>query len=134
MAAAGITIGAHSRTHTDLRACGRDELEREVRGSKDDLEDLTGGTVSSFAYPVGLLNEDVVRAVASAGFTSAVTTRYGWWRPASDLLQIPRGFAENFSERTFAAAAKGGLNILGPLGAIRQRARRGSEICASSSS
>jgi len=125
MAAAGITIGAHSRTHPDLRACARDALQREVRGSKDDLEDLTGRAVNSFAYPVGLLNNEVVRAVAAAGFTSAMTTRYGWWRSTSDLLQIPRGFAEDFSERTFAAAVRGGLNVLGPLCAIRSQAKRG---------
>ena len=134
MAAAGITIGAHSRTHADLRGCGRADLEREVRGSKDDLENLTGRAVTSFAYPAGLLNEDVVRAVASAGFASAMTTRYGWWRPNSDLLRIPRGFAENFSEPTFAAAARGGLNVLGPLTAIRQQSSRRARLCASSSS
>jgi peptidoglycan/xylan/chitin deacetylase (PgdA/CDA1 family) len=133
MAAAGIAIGAHSRTHADLRACGPDDLQREVRGSKDDLEDLTGRAVTSFAYPVGLLNEKVVRAVTAAGFTSAMTTRHGWWRPTTDLLHIPRGFAENFSERTFAAAARGGLNVLGPIGAIRQSARRGGKTCESSS-
>lgn len=134
MAAAGIAIGAHSRTHADLRTCGRDELHREVRGSKDDLEDLIGRAVTSFAYPVGLLNDEIVHAVTAAGFTSAMTTRYGWWRPTTDLLRIPRGFAENFSERTFAAAARGGLNVLGPLGAMRQQARRGGGRCASSSS
>jgi peptidoglycan/xylan/chitin deacetylase (PgdA/CDA1 family) len=134
MAAAGITIGAHSRTHADLRTCGRDDLRREVRGSKDDLENLIGRAVTSFAYPVGLLNDEVVRAVTAAGFTSAMTTRYGWWRPATDLLRIPRGFAENFSERTFAAAARGGLNVLGPLGAIRLQTHRRGGICASSSS
>jgi len=125
MAAAGITIGAHTRTHADLRACGPDELRSEVSGSKDDLEELTGRPVTSFAYPAGLLNEQVVRAVGAAGFTSAVTTRHAWWRPATDPLRIPRGFAEDFSEATFAAAAKGGLNILGPLGAIRQHAGGG---------
>jgi peptidoglycan/xylan/chitin deacetylase (PgdA/CDA1 family) len=122
MAAAGITIGAHSRTHADLRACDPDELRSEVRGSKDDLEELIGQAVRSFAYPTGLLNQEVVRAVAAAGLTSAVTTGHGWWRPATDPLLIPRGFAEDFSDATFAAAARGGLNILGPLGAIRQHA------------
>lgn len=127
MAATGIAIGAHSRTHADLRRCGPDDLRREVSGSKDDLEDLTGRAVSSFAYPAGLLNEQVVHAVAVAGFTSGMTTRHGWWRPATDLLRIPRGFVEDFSEATFAAAARGGLNVLGPLGAIRQQARGGGE-------
>ncbi len=119
MDAAGVTIGAHSRTHPDLRACTPEELEREVRGSKDDLEDLLAKPVTSFAYPTGLTNERVQAAVVAAGFTSAVTTRPGWWRPATKALEIPRSFVENVSDATFLAAIAGGLNILGPLGAIK---------------
>jgi peptidoglycan/xylan/chitin deacetylase (PgdA/CDA1 family) len=124
MAAGGVTIGAHSRTHADLRACGPGELEREVKGSKEDLEDLLGRPVTSFAYPTGLLNEEVVAAVAAAGFGSAVTTRPGWWRPAAHPLRIPRSFAENFSDATFRAALRGGLNVLGPLGTVKRLTSR----------
>jgi len=121
MAACGITVGAHSRTHADLRACGPGELEGEVRGSKVDLEDLLGAPVTTFAYPAGLLNDAVVAAVAAAGFTSAVTTRHGWWRATSQPLRIPRGFVEDFSDATFRAAVAGGLHVLGPLGAIKDQ-------------
>jgi hypothetical protein len=75
--------------------------------------------VTSFAYPTGLTNERVLAAVAAAGFTSAVTTRPGWWRPATDALGIPRSFVEDFSDATFLAAIAGGLNILGPLNAAK---------------
>ncbi len=119
MSDGGVTIGAHSRTHPDLRACARQELEREVRGSKEDLEDLIARPVTSFAYPAGLTDDRVSAAVAAAGFTSAVTTRPGWWRPATRPLEIPRSFAEDFSDATFLAAMAGGLNVLGPLGAIK---------------
>lgn len=125
MAAAGVTIGAHSRTHPDLRACGPCELEGEVMGSKEDLEDLLGTPVTSFAYPTGLLDNRVVAAVGAAGFTSAVTTRPGWWRPATTALGIPRSFAEDFSDATCRAAIAGGLNVLGPLDAIKRLSGRG---------
>ena len=124
MDAAGLTIGAHSRTHPDLRACGSGDLEGEVRGSKEDLEDLLGKPVTSFAYPTGLINERVVAAVAAAGFTSAVTTRPGWWRPRTAALRIPRGFVEDFSDATFLAAIQGGLGVLTPLGAVKRLAPR----------
>jgi peptidoglycan/xylan/chitin deacetylase (PgdA/CDA1 family) len=120
MDAGGVTIGAHSRTHPDLRACRPGELESEVRGSKDDLEDLLGKPVTSFAYPTGLIDDRVVAAVAAAGFSSAVTTRPGWWRPATGALRIPRSFAEDFSGATYRAALAGGLNVLGPLDAIKR--------------
>lgn len=121
MDAAGVTIGAHSRTHPDLRACAPGELEREIRGSKEDLEDLLAKPVTSFAYPAGLNDERVRAAVAAAGFTSAVTTRPGWWRPATIPLAVPRSFVQDFSDATFVAAMAGGLNVLGPLEAVRKR-------------
>ncbi len=124
MAAADVTVGAHSRTHADLPACSPGELEREVRGSKEDLEDLLGKPVTSFAYPAGLLNDEVVAAVAAAGFDLAVTSRPGWWRPAAHKLRIPRSFVEDFSDATFRAAVRGGLTALGPLDEIKRLARR----------
>lgn len=124
MAAAGVTIGAHSRTHADLRACGEYDLEGEVRGSKEDLEDLLGVPVTSFAYPSGLFDDRVVAAVAAAGFASAVTSSPGWWRPAASLLRIPRSFVEDFSDATFLAAMRGGLNALGTLDEVKRLAGR----------
>jgi peptidoglycan/xylan/chitin deacetylase (PgdA/CDA1 family) len=120
MDAGGVTIGAHSRNHPDLRACTAQELESEVRGSKEDLEDLLGKPVTSFAYPTGLLDDRVVDAVRAAGFTSATTTRAGWWRPGKEALRIPRSFVQDFSEDTFRAAVRGGLNALGPFDAIKR--------------
>jgi peptidoglycan/xylan/chitin deacetylase (PgdA/CDA1 family) len=125
MDAAGVTIGAHSRTHPDLRACAPGELDSEVRGSKEDLEDLLGKPVTSFAYPTGLLDDRVVAAVGAAGFTSAMTTDPGWWRPASQSLLIPRSFAEDFSDATCRAAIAGGLNVLRPLDAAKRLSGRG---------
>jgi peptidoglycan/xylan/chitin deacetylase (PgdA/CDA1 family) len=120
MDAGGIAIGAHSRNHPDLRKCSPHELESEIRGSKEDLEDLLGKPVSSFAYPTGLLDDRVVEAVRAAGFTSAITTRAGWWRPRTEALRVPRSFAQDFSEGTFRAALKGGLNVLGPFDAMKR--------------
>ena len=128
MDAGGVTIGAHSRNHPDLRACSPLELESEIRGSKEDLEDLLGKTVNSFAYPTGLLDDRVVEAVRAAGFTSAVTTRAGWWRPRTEILRVPRSFAQDFSEGTFRAALKGGLNVLGPFDAIKRLDSRRGDI------
>lgn len=112
MASEGVTIGAHSRTHADLRACDPAQLDREVRGSKEDLEHLIAKPVTSFAYPSGLVNDRVVAAVTAAGFETAVTTKPGWWRPGTRELRIPRGFAEGLSDAEFQAAARGGLSIL----------------------
>jgi peptidoglycan/xylan/chitin deacetylase (PgdA/CDA1 family) len=116
---AGIEIGAHTRTHTDLRACSDIQLDNEIAGSRADLEDLLGREVTTFAYPAGLHDDRVVGAVARAGFRTAITTRRGWLRAGSDPLRIRRSIVEGFSVETFLAAARGGLNILRAPDAVR---------------
>ena len=47
----GIEFGAHSRTHADLRKLSEGDCRAEIIGSKNDLADLLGAPVISFAYP-----------------------------------------------------------------------------------
>jgi peptidoglycan/xylan/chitin deacetylase (PgdA/CDA1 family) len=62
----GIEFGAHSRTHADLTTLSAKELAEEVIGSRDDLADLLGSRVVSFAYPYGFYNQAVVDCVRGA--------------------------------------------------------------------
>ena len=115
----GIVIGGHSRTHPDLRRCSDRELDDEVRGGREELEDMIGRAVTSFAYPKGLEDPRVCAAVRKAGYTSAVTTRRGWMTQRSDVWHLPRSFVENIANSTFDAALDGGLNALGVLDRLR---------------
>ena len=124
MVEGGVVVGSHSRTHPDLRTCSRAELDAEVKGSREDLEDILGRPVDSFSYPAGLHDDRVVDAVASAGYRSAVTTARGWLRKSSDRLRIRRSFVEKVPLATFAAAARGGFNVLAPADALRSAASR----------
>jgi len=124
LADAGIAIGAHTRTHPDLRTCSDSELEYEIAGARADLEDLLGVSIYSFAYPGGLHDDHVVAAVSRAGFRSAVTTRPGWLKRASDPLRIRRGFVEDIAPATFAAGLRGGLNVLAAIDALKAGLRR----------
>jgi peptidoglycan/xylan/chitin deacetylase (PgdA/CDA1 family) len=73
MLAAGITFGSHSYSHHDLTTLTEEECERDLRKSRDVLEDLLGHSVRLLAYPRGRHNERVRRAAARAGFTHAFT-------------------------------------------------------------
>lgn len=75
--AAGMEVGAHSRTHPRLTACSDAQLSDEIAGSKTDLEALIGGEVSQFCYPYGDLDARVSAATQQAGFTAATTTQRG---------------------------------------------------------
>ena len=77
MREAGITFGSHSLAHHDLTLLGEDECERDLRESRELLEDLLGHPVRWLAYPRGRHNERVRRAASRAGFTHAFTLPTG---------------------------------------------------------
>jgi peptidoglycan/xylan/chitin deacetylase (PgdA/CDA1 family) len=86
----GIVFGAHSRTHPNLRTLADDALDREVRGSREELHALGSGRRDSFAYPYGEHDARVTEAVASAGFDAAFTIDPGLAGPHVDPFRIPR--------------------------------------------
>lgn len=88
--AAGMEVGAHTRTHPRLPTCTDAELRDEIAGSKADLEALIGAPVTQFCYPYGDLDERVVAATRQAGFLAATTTRRGRARPGDDPLLFRR--------------------------------------------
>ncbi|PZR79628.1 MAG: hypothetical protein DLM65_10160 [Candidatus Aeolococcus gillhamiae] len=120
-AAAGITIGGHTRSHADLRKVDDTTLESELRGGREDLEDLMGRPVTQFAYPFGHFDARARAAVIGAGYTSAITTRRGWARPGVDPFTIPRSFIEDVSLATFTASVRGGLSVLTAADSVRRR-------------
>jgi hypothetical protein len=63
LAAAGVEFGSHSHWHSDLSRLKDDEIEEELRRSKNILEALTGGEVKYVAYPFGC-GDDRVSAIA----------------------------------------------------------------------
>jgi peptidoglycan/xylan/chitin deacetylase (PgdA/CDA1 family) len=90
LAARGHTIGCHSHTHPDLTTLSPGELEREVLGSKQILEDLVGRPVTAFCYPDGLSNTRVADAVRGAGFEVAFTIDFGGLSTGDDPYQLKR--------------------------------------------
>lgn len=94
LCSSGMEVGAHTVTHPILARIEPDRAEREIRDSKRRLEEITGGPVTSFAYPNGRPGRDYrpehVSMVKSLGFEVAVSTAQGVAHAASDLFQLPR--------------------------------------------
>jgi peptidoglycan/xylan/chitin deacetylase (PgdA/CDA1 family) len=88
--AAGMEVGAHSRTHPRLTDCSDMVLKNEIGGCKADLETLTGNPVTQFCYPYGDLDERISKAVRSAGFEAATTTKRGRAQVSDDPLLYRR--------------------------------------------
>ena len=71
----GFEIGSHTMTHPpDIKLLNAEELRGELVTSKSIIEDITGKECAAFAYPRGRFNDDVVEAVAAAGYREARTT------------------------------------------------------------
>ena len=88
--AAGMEVGAHSRSHARLPELDEDALYAEVQGSRAALEDLLGRAVTSFCYPYGAAGERERALVRELGFASAVSVRRARARPGDDLWNLPR--------------------------------------------
>jgi peptidoglycan/xylan/chitin deacetylase (PgdA/CDA1 family) len=88
--AAGMDVGAHTRTHASLPALPAAALRSEVEGSAADLRAILGHPVYWFAYPYGAFDTRVDQAVRRGGFLLAVTTKGGTTASATAPLEIPR--------------------------------------------
>ena len=88
LAAAGIEIGSHTRTHPDLRLCGFETARQEMEESRKEIEDHLSQNVNSFAYPYGSTNR-ALRVLVAKEFGAACTTELR--RANSDSLEsLPR--------------------------------------------
>ena len=94
MRAAGMAIGAHSRTHPHLDRLPVEHHPDEVGGSRQDLEQVLGEPVPHFAWPNpsggGTVNDTARAAAMRAGFLTAVTSVPGPITPDVDWLKLPR--------------------------------------------
>jgi peptidoglycan/xylan/chitin deacetylase (PgdA/CDA1 family)/glycosyltransferase involved in cell wall biosynthesis len=90
LAAGGIEIGAHTRTHPAVTEIAGDRLTEELVGSREDLEALLGTSVRTFAYPYGFFSAASVAAVGEAGYEGACTVENRPARLGDDPLMIPR--------------------------------------------
>lgn len=89
MARAGISFGAHSQTHPDLRKLSNPDVSREIVGSKDALEDRLGQPVTSFAYPFGLFDARS-RALVEEHFAAGCSDALGFVEASSDPWTLER--------------------------------------------
>jgi len=71
MAAAGMEIGVHSRTHPNLTTLSKEQLDEEIGGCKTELEGMVGQPVRFLAYPGGRFNDAVVRCAQRHGILAA---------------------------------------------------------------
>lgn len=85
----GVELGAHTRTHPDLRTMGDSEVADELQGAAARLSAATGSEPATFAYPYGALDARVVAAVRGV-YSAACTTEYRVLGLREDPHLLPR--------------------------------------------
>lgn len=85
-----VIFGAHSKTHPYLTKISAEELESEILGSKNVLEEKLGSPVNYFCYPYGDYNSTVDKAVREAKFRGAVTVQRGFVQKGDNPFLIQR--------------------------------------------
>ncbi|NLP01857.1 MAG: polysaccharide deacetylase family protein [Fibrobacter sp.] len=71
----GHEIGSHTLTHANLPYLSSSNLEKELRESKQRLEDITGRAVTSISFPYGSCSRRVWDKVKETGYTQAALYR-----------------------------------------------------------
>jgi peptidoglycan/xylan/chitin deacetylase (PgdA/CDA1 family) len=85
-----VEIGAHSVWHDRLTGLRPESRRREVRDSKQRLEEITGRPVIAFSYPHGAFDHTVRDEVRAAGYALGCTSMPELARRGSDPLGLPR--------------------------------------------
>lgn len=86
----GWTIGCHSATHADFSNLSESKIKKEIIDSKKKLEKQLGTTVDYFAYPKGIFNDVIIKAVKNAGYKAAFAVLPSCVNKASNKWYLPR--------------------------------------------
>ena len=115
----GITIGSHTVSHPKLRNLKPRDVERELKDSKQTIEDQLGKTINAFSYPYAFPEQDVTfrdrlrECEMEAGYRYGVTTVLGSVRETSDRYFLPRIPVNEYDDtRLFQAKLEGAYDWL----------------------
>jgi len=123
-AGSAFSFEAHTITHPNLTALAAVEAEREIAGSKRELEARLGRAVTAFCYPAGVFGARERELVAHAGFTVATGCEPGSNTPDGDLLALRRTAIDGRDRLAdFRAKLEGGHDRPSALRAVYRRTR-----------
>jgi len=66
----GYEIGDHTITHPDLTTLSSSQITNEITASRTYLQNLTGKSITTIAYPYGAVNSTVKNLTMQAGYAA----------------------------------------------------------------
>ncbi|BCZ46864.1 deacetylase [Clostridium gelidum] len=86
----GIDIESHTVSHVKLSTLSYKDQLKELKNSKDTIENITGKPVISIAYPEGKFNKDTKKATLEAGYSMGFTIERGYADRNDNPAQLNR--------------------------------------------
>ena len=90
LAEEGVSFGAQPASRQRLTALTTVEVVREVARARATLQQGLGRPVSSFAYPLGAVDERVAHLVGACGYSYGLQVGSAPCTLADGLLELPR--------------------------------------------
>ena len=107
----GVTIGAHSHTHSHMPDMKLDDLKNEIELSNKIFLRELGEIPSLFAFPYGETNDEIINLIKDYKFKVAFGQHSGVINETSNMYYLPRfSLNEKYGELDrvkFAASSKG---------------------------
>jgi peptidoglycan/xylan/chitin deacetylase (PgdA/CDA1 family) len=98
IAAAGIELGAHTKSHSNMAAIDDvDQLREEIIGSAQQLEQWCQVPVRYFSFPYGMpadTSQKAVEVIRKAGFAGFCTAYNAWNWPGAEGFHLRRCHAD----------------------------------------
>jgi peptidoglycan/xylan/chitin deacetylase (PgdA/CDA1 family) len=94
----GVDIGAHTINHVKLTQISKEDATKQIKGSKETIEQLLGENIYSFAYPHGDFNDEIIEIVKEVEFSNALTCISGYAEEAQSEFKIPRKYITYFDD------------------------------------
>lgn len=104
-----IEFGSHTSSHTILTTVKKEEIERELKESKNSLLDrkIVTEEFIPFCYPNGNTNDEICEIVRDCGYSCAVTTKRGWNLQSTNAFKLKRvGMHEDVSNTKALAKSR----------------------------
>jgi peptidoglycan/xylan/chitin deacetylase (PgdA/CDA1 family) len=109
VATPGMEVGVHTLSHPALGTLPAEEQRRELAESRSTLQELTGRSADTVAYPFGKaadITAETARIAADVGYVAGFTTIAELVTNKSDPLLLPRLSVHDWPEEEFRTRLK----------------------------
>lgn len=111
-------IGAHTLSHIDLTKTPFKNAEKEIKESKEYLDELLGKDTKMFCYPRGFYNNEIKNIVKNSGFKGARNVKQWSFEAPQDFFEMETSihiYPFPFRPLNFILQYKNPKNFLAPL-------------------